>query len=75
MIRAEAERHVRSCSEDEGPETYADATEVFEALFERAPDAEDGDMGMLWSHCSRRCSRDPRHDARPARRSAPLARE
>lgn len=51
MIRAEAERHVRSCSEDEGPETYADATEVFEALFERAPDAEDGDMGMLWSHC------------------------
>lgn len=37
--------------EDYEPETYAEAAELFTAIFERAPDAEDGDQGQLFSHC------------------------
>ena len=37
--------------EDEGPETYEEAAELFGALYDRAPDAEDGDMGNVWSLC------------------------
>lgn len=50
MIRDEAEDYVRSCGEDDGPETYEEAAELFEAIFGRAPDADDGDQGELWSH-------------------------
>ena len=50
MSRAEAEEYVRSCGEDDGPETYAEAAELFRAVFDRAPDADDGDRGGLWSH-------------------------
>lgn len=50
MSRREAEEYVRSCGEDDGPETYEDAAELFAAIFGRRPDADDGDMGELWSH-------------------------
>ena len=42
---------VRSCSEDDGPETYDEAAGLFAAIFGRRPDSTDGDMGDLWSHC------------------------
>jgi hypothetical protein len=49
--RAEAVAYVRSCGEDDGPESYDDAAEVFAALYGRAPDADDGDQGDVWSLC------------------------
>jgi hypothetical protein len=48
---AEAEQYVRSCGEDEGPETYEEAAEVFAALYGRDPDDDDGDTGDVWSLC------------------------
>lgn len=49
--RAEAEEYVRECSEDEGPESYEEAAEVFAALYGREPEPEDGDQGQVWSLC------------------------
>jgi hypothetical protein len=51
MTMTEAKRYVRSCAEDEGPQSYEDVAEVFSALYGRAPDAEDGDQGEVWSLC------------------------
>ena len=51
MKKCEAEQYIRSCGEDDGPETYEDAAEIFRAIFGREPDASDGDAGDLWSHC------------------------
>ena len=51
MTKREAEEYVRSCGEDEGPETYAEAAEIFEALYGRAPDANDGSQFEVWSLC------------------------
>jgi hypothetical protein len=41
----------RSDDDTAGPESYAEAAEIFTALFGRQPDAEDGDQCSLWSHC------------------------
>lgn len=38
-------------AEDEGPESDAEAAEIFEALYGRAPDADDGDRLSVWSLC------------------------
>ena len=51
MTKVDAEQYVRSCAEDEGPESYEEAAEIFSALYGRAPDAEDGDQGEVWSLC------------------------
>lgn len=50
MTRPEAEAYVRSCGEDDGPESYEEAAELFTAVFGRSPDSADGDQGDLWSH-------------------------
>jgi len=50
MTAAEAEAYVRACAEDEGPETDDEAAEIFAALYDRAPDAEDIAVGV-WSLC------------------------
>lgn len=50
MDKAEAIEYVRGCGEDEGPSSYEQAAELFEAIFGRAPDDDDGDQGELWSH-------------------------
>lgn len=46
-----AARYIRSCAEDEGPDSYEEACELFAAIFWRRPSAADGDLGELWSHC------------------------
>lgn len=51
MSKKEAIAYVRSCGESDGPETYEEAAEVFAALYDRAPDASDGDQGNVWSLC------------------------
>lgn len=51
MTESEAIEYVLSCGEDEGPSSYWHAAELFEALYGRAPDDEDGDAGELWSLC------------------------
>lgn len=51
MTRREARAYVRSCDEQEGPETYEEAAEVFAALYGRRPDADDGDTHAVWSMC------------------------
>lgn len=51
MSLQEAEDFVRSCGEDEGPESYEEAAEIFAAIYERAPDEADGDQGEVWSLC------------------------
>jgi hypothetical protein len=48
MNRKEAEDFVRSCGEDEGPTSEYQLAEIFEALYDRAPDDEDAD---IWSLC------------------------
>ena len=48
---AEAEAYVRTCGEDEGPESYEEAAELFAALYGRAPDEDDGDQAGIWSLC------------------------
>lgn len=37
--------------DDYEPDSYEEAAELFAAVFERKPDADDGDQGMLFSHC------------------------
>lgn len=44
MTRAEA---IELLADD----TYEEAAEIFAALYERKPDAEDGDQGQVWSLC------------------------
>lgn len=51
MTRAEAEEYVRECGEDDGPESYAEACDIFAALYGRRPDASDGDLTQVWSLC------------------------
>ena len=51
MTKADAITFVKSCGENDGPETYAEAAEIFEALYGRAPDTTDGDQGQIWSLC------------------------
>ncbi len=51
LSRREAEDFVRECGEDDGPESYEEAAEIFAALYDRAPDADDGDQGEVWSLC------------------------
>lgn len=59
MTRVEAEQYVRSCSEDEGPETYAEAAEIFAAIFGRRPVDGDGGQGEMWSHCCAAVAEQP----------------
>jgi hypothetical protein len=51
MTKSEAHAYVRSCGESDGPESYDDAAEIFAALYDRAPDENDGDAGDVWSLC------------------------
>lgn len=51
MTRHEAIAYVSGCAEDDGPDTYEYAAEIFEALYDRAPDDDDGDLGAVWSLC------------------------
>lgn len=51
MGKSEAVEYVRGCDEDGGPESYEEAAEIFTALYGRAPDADDGDQGEVWSLC------------------------
>jgi hypothetical protein len=46
-----AMEYIKGCDEEEGPTSYADAAAIFAALFDRLPNAEDGNAGDLWSHC------------------------
>ena len=50
MTEQEAIEFVRSCGEDEGPKTAEEAAEIFEALYQRAPDEDDESVGV-WSLC------------------------
>jgi len=50
LSRADAEAFIRSCAEDEGPESYEHAAAIFAAIFGRHAADEDGDAGDLWSH-------------------------
>jgi len=50
MTKADAIKYVRACDEDDGPESYSDAADLFRAIFGRTPTADDGDAGDLWSH-------------------------
>lgn len=52
MTKKDAIRYVRSSKE---PASYAEAAEIFEALYGREPDAEDGDQFMVWSLCCSYC--------------------
>ncbi len=47
----EAIEYVRGCGEHDGPDSYDDAARIFAALYGRAPSAEDGDQGSVWSLC------------------------
>jgi hypothetical protein len=51
VIRSEAEEYVRTCLEDEGPDSYEEAAEIFAALYDRRPGSDDGDQGAVWSLC------------------------
>lgn len=50
MTKQEAERQVRAYDENDGPETYEEAAELFLAIYGREPDADDGDRYMIFSH-------------------------
>lgn len=50
MTLEEAIAYVRDCGEDDGPLSYEEAVELFEAVFERTPEDDEGDAGRLWSH-------------------------
>lgn len=50
MSRTEAIAFALSCDEDEGPESYDEAAELFAAMYGRRPDDSDGDQHELWSH-------------------------
>lgn len=51
MTRGDALELIRD--EDYEPESYEEAAEIFAALYERRPDADDGDgdQAMVWSLC------------------------
>lgn len=51
MTISEAIKYVLACDEDDGPESYEDAAELFAALYGRDPNDDDGDQGQLWSLC------------------------
>lgn len=48
VTRAEAEAFVLGCGEQDGPESDEHAADLFEALYDRRPGAEDADV---WSLC------------------------
>lgn len=50
MTKKDAEDYIRNCDENDGPESYEEAAEIFEAIFGRKPDPDDGDQGDLFSH-------------------------
>ena len=50
MTKQEAIEKVQSYGESDGPKSYHEAAELFEAIFDRQPDADDGDAGELFSH-------------------------
>jgi hypothetical protein len=50
MTKIEAVEFIRSCGEDEGPETAEEVSELFRALYGRAPDDDDDEAGV-WSLC------------------------
>lgn len=50
MTKQEAIDQVRAYGETDGPEDYADAADLFAAIFERRPDDSDGDSAELFSH-------------------------
>ncbi len=49
MTRAEALEYVRSCDEDEGPETETDARDLYRAIY--GSEADSDDQLMIWSLC------------------------
>ena len=49
MTYKEAEQYIQACGEDDGPESYQHAAEIFAAIYGRQPHADDGDQFMLWS--------------------------
>lgn len=51
MTEQEAIAYIRSCGEQDGPESYEEAAEVFHAMFGRQPDRDDGDAAALFSAC------------------------
>lgn len=51
MTKRQAKSFVRSCGENEGPDTYKKAAKIFTALYGRTPDQADGDLSMVWSLC------------------------
>lgn len=51
MTYSKTELIVREYGENEGPETYEDVAEIFAAIYGRQPDADDGDVGEVWSTC------------------------
>ena len=46
----EAFRELRAANEDH-PWTYDQVADLFEAIFERRPEEDDGDLGEILSHC------------------------
>lgn len=50
MTKSEATDYIAACGEDDGPESYEDAADIFAAIFGRRPHADDGDAHDLWSH-------------------------
>lgn len=51
ISRKDAMKYVRKCAEAQGPETYAEAAELFAAIYARRPDKQDGDRFQVWSLC------------------------
>ena len=49
MTKQEAIDYIRSCSEDNGPETVEEAHEIFEAIFGIKPDPDMSHFDA-WSH-------------------------
>jgi hypothetical protein len=49
VTKDEAIEYVQSCSEDEGPDSYDEAADIFKALFERPAEPDDGSQFDLWS--------------------------
>lgn len=49
--RREAVAYIVACGEQDGPETYHDAAEIFRAIFGRDPTCADGLAPDLFSHC------------------------
>jgi hypothetical protein len=51
MTKSEAMAYIESCGETDGPESYDEVADIFEAMYGRRPDADDGDAGQIWSLC------------------------